>query len=66
MAPLRYEFGWAPDDWDKFAAGIVAGHIIECGAQCSGGNCLIDWRDDSRPRERRVPDRRRASRTARS
>jgi hypothetical protein len=44
MAPLRFEFGWAPDDWDKLAAGIVAGHIIECGAQCSGGNCLIDWR----------------------
>ena len=45
MAPLRHEFGWAPDDWDKLAAGIVAGHIIECGAQCSGGNCLLDWRD---------------------
>jgi hypothetical protein len=45
MAPLRFEFGWAPDDWDKLAAGIVAGHLIECGAQCSGGNCLIDWRD---------------------
>jgi hypothetical protein len=45
MAPLRFEFGWSPDDWNKLAAGIVAGHIIECGAQCSGGNCLIDWRD---------------------
>jgi hypothetical protein len=45
MAPLRHEFGWASDDWDKLAAGIVAGHIIECGAQCSGGNCLLDWRD---------------------
>ena len=45
MAPLRHEFGWAPDDWDRLAAGIVAGHIIECGAQCSGGNCLIDWRE---------------------
>jgi hypothetical protein len=45
MAPLRYEFGWAADDWDKLAAGIIAGHIIECGAQCSGGNCLIGWRD---------------------
>ena len=44
MAPLRHEFGWAPDDWDRLAAGIIAGHIIECGAQCSGGNCLIDWR----------------------
>ncbi len=44
MAPLRFEFGWAADDWDKLAAGIIAGHIIECGAQCSGGNCLYDWR----------------------
>ena len=45
MAPLRHEFGWAPDDWNKLAAGIIAGHIIECGAQCSGGNCLLDWQD---------------------
>lgn len=44
MAPLRYEFGWGPTSWDQLAAGIVAGHIIECGAQCSGGNCLYDWR----------------------
>jgi hypothetical protein len=45
MAPLRYEFGWSATDYDRLAAGIVAGHIIECGAQCSGGNCLYDWRD---------------------
>ena len=45
MAPLRHEFGWAADDYDQLAAGIVAGHIIECGAQCSGGNCLYDWRE---------------------
>jgi hypothetical protein len=44
MAPLRHEFGWADNSWDQLAAGIVAGHIIECGAQCSGGNCLYDWR----------------------
>ena len=44
MAPLRFTYGWKDDDWDKLAAGIIAGHIIECGAQCSGGNCLFDWR----------------------
>ncbi|HUQ48720.1 MAG TPA: acyclic terpene utilization AtuA family protein [Gemmatimonadaceae bacterium] len=44
MAPLRYEFGWSATDWNYLAAGIIAGHIIECGAQCSGGNCLYDWR----------------------
>jgi hypothetical protein len=45
MAPLRYEFGWTADDWNRLAAGIIAGHIIECGAQCSGGNCLYDWQN---------------------
>lgn len=44
MAPLRYEFGWSDNDWNKLAAGIIAGHIIECGAQCSGGNCLYEWK----------------------
>ena len=42
-APMAYEFGWAPDDWDKFAIGVAAGHINECGAQASGGNSLIAW-----------------------
>jgi hypothetical protein len=44
-APMIHEFGWAWDDADRIAAGIVAGHINECGAQASGGNCLLDWRD---------------------
>lgn len=44
LAPLIYEFNWSYDDWDKLAAGTVAGHIIECGAQCSGGNCQYEWK----------------------
>jgi hypothetical protein len=44
LAPMFHEFGWDFDDWDKVAAGTVAGHIIECGAQSSGGNLLKDWR----------------------
>jgi hypothetical protein len=44
LGPMIHEFGWAPDDWDKLAAGTIAGHIIECGAQCTGGNCQVDWK----------------------
>jgi Acyclic terpene utilisation family protein AtuA len=43
LGPLIHAFDWAPDAWDLLAAGTVAGHTIECGAQCSGGNCLADW-----------------------
>jgi hypothetical protein len=43
LGPLMHTFDWAPDAWDLLAAGTVAGHIIECGAQASGGNCLNDW-----------------------
>jgi len=41
--PLMHEFAWAAGDHDLIASGVVAGHINECGAQCTGGNCLIDW-----------------------
>jgi Acyclic terpene utilisation family protein AtuA len=44
LGPIFHEFGWSPEDWDKVAAGTVAGHIIECGAQASGGNLLRGWR----------------------
>jgi len=43
LGPMIHEFGWAADDWDRLAAGTIAGHTVECGAQCTGGNCLIDW-----------------------
>ena len=42
-APLMHEFGWARDAYDLQASGVVAGHINECGAQASGGNCLAEW-----------------------
>ncbi|MTI87552.1 MAG: DUF1446 domain-containing protein [Balneolaceae bacterium] len=42
LAPMIYEFGWDYDDYDKMATGTIAGHIIECGAQVSGGN-FTDW-----------------------
>ena len=45
LAPLIHEFGWQANDWNRLAAGTIAGHIIECGAQCSGGNCQYDWRN---------------------
>lgn len=42
LAPMIHEFGWKYDDFDKMAVGTIAGHIIECGAQVSGGN-FTDW-----------------------
>ena len=43
LAPMVYRFGWKPGEFDKLAAGTIAGHIIECGAQSTGGNCQVDW-----------------------
>ncbi|QCI67866.1 acyclic terpene utilization AtuA family protein [Phreatobacter stygius] len=36
-APLVFEFGWEPDDWDRLGKGTVIGHLLECGAQVTGG-----------------------------
>ncbi|MFK7937385.1 MAG: acyclic terpene utilization AtuA family protein [Saprospiraceae bacterium] len=38
MAPAAYHFGWQRNDWDQLAGAAVAGHIIECGGQATGGN----------------------------
>jgi len=42
LGALIHEFGWKPDDWDRLAAGTLAGHLIECGCQATGGN-FTDW-----------------------
>ena len=44
LGPCIYEYGWSKEDYDLLASGTVAGHIIECGAQCSGGN-FSRWYD---------------------
>ncbi len=43
LAPMIYEFGWEKENYNLMAAGTVAGHILECGGQASGGNFLGDW-----------------------
>ena len=43
LAPMIHEYKWKSDDWDRLSAGTIAGHTVECGAQCTGGNCQVDW-----------------------
>jgi hypothetical protein len=43
LGPLIHAFGWGRADWDLLAAGTVAGHVTECGAQCTGGNYSRWW-----------------------
>ena len=58
LAPLVHEHKWAWDDWDRLAAGVVVGHLLECSGQVAGGNYSGPVVDQPRPAAHRVPDRR--------
>lgn len=45
LGPLVYEYGWDPEEYDRLASGVVAGHILECGTQATGGVFLGGWQD---------------------
>lgn len=49
LAPLVHEHGWAWDDWDALAAGMLVGHLLECSGQTAGGNLSRDWWSVPRP-----------------
>jgi hypothetical protein len=38
VGPAAWHFGWKRNDWDRLAGAVVAGHVVECGTQCTGGN----------------------------
>jgi Acyclic terpene utilisation family protein AtuA len=49
LAPLVHEHGWAWDDWDRLAAGMLVGHLLECSGQTAGGNLSTQWWDIPQP-----------------
>ena len=55
LAPIMHELGWAADDWDNLARGIMVGHLLECGGQGAGGNFDYGWRDVPRMDELGFP-----------
>ena len=48
-APLVHEFGWSWDDWDRLAAGVTIGHLLECSGQVTGGNYSGPWWENPDP-----------------
>ena len=55
LAPCMHKMGWANDDWNNLARGIMAGHLLECGGQGAGGNFDYGWRDVPRMDELGFP-----------
>ena len=55
LAPCMHKMGWAPNDWNNLARGIMAGHLLECGGQGAGGNYDYGWRDVPRMDELGFP-----------
>ena len=49
VAPLVHEHGWAWDDWDRLAAGVAVGHLLECSGQVAGGNYSGPWWENPDP-----------------
>ncbi|HMC41582.1 MAG TPA: acyclic terpene utilization AtuA family protein, partial [Acidimicrobiales bacterium] len=49
LAPLVHEHGWAWDDWDRLAAGVAVGHLLECSGQVTGGNYSGAWWENPDP-----------------
>ena len=49
LAPLVHEHGWAWDDWDRLAAGVAVGHLLECSGQVTGGNYSGPWWENKNP-----------------
>lgn len=55
LAPLIHEHGWAADDWDRLAAGVVVGHLLECSGQVTGGNYSGPWWENLDPQRVAFP-----------